>query len=826
MFFKKKENLQSKLKLSKSTAIHDKKKIESFTQSNTDLLLNLNRSKMLSRLTNQVEETAIIADGLIDSTKGISLSIEVQMEIIESVVDEINSYSSLAEEVITSVENSKAIAEQTVSTANEGTSAVGNVLDSMDEIEIVVNEVRQSVNELFDKSKNIDDLLHIIKDIATNTNLLSLNASIEAAHAGEAGKGFAVVANEVKNLASRSIESVSHIDNILNDIKSSINKTSNFMLAAIDKVNDGKDISRATQLVFENIIHSAKETSSVASEINTAISKQTHSLESVISSTQDMSHRFGQLMKTVELTILSTELTSTSLNRLNDISAAIQISEKNSSSDISADLGNDFVLKCCEPYSLTLTDPMASSDMVDVRTLCNIHGTLVNIDTNGNVSPGLAKYWHVHEDQLTWEFQIRKGVKFHNGDSLTAEDIKYSYERLLSKSMDAICAWILLDIEGAEEYHKGTAASVSGIKVLNQYTLTIKLTNPYTGFLLNLGQAAAAVISKNAFEKERRCIGCGPYILTVHNKEGMTLEAFEACYSGAPYIPKIQIYANEENRVERLVNRELDFIRIEDGAIYKAARDAKLEIKQLDMLGIYYMGFNFKSKHPVVHSKQARQAINYAINKERIINEVLNKYGSVAASPMPPALLENSGLSPYAYNPQKAKELLRNAGISNMSLNIFSRDDGPSGLFKRTEKYIVEDLQAVGFKVNLTSIPSADFLRTRAFEKSDIYISRWIADTGDQDNFLRPNFSEQSADNFSAYYNPDVVQMLEDAKTTLNPTKRALMYNELVETIHEDAPWVFLFHPKDGIAYHENIGGANLNSISIIRYDQFFMKRM
>lgn len=811
MFFKKKDSTQLK---------------QTQSQTNNDLLLAQNRSKMLCRLTSQVEETAIVADGLIVSTKGINRSIEEQMLIIENVVNEINSYSSLAEEVISSVENSKSIAEQTVSTANEGTAVVENVLGSMNEIEDVVNEVRKSVNDLFDKSKNIDELLNIIKDIATSTNLLSLNASIEAAHAGDAGKGFAIVANEVKTLASRSIDSVSHIDNILNEIKSSINNTSTLMLDAINKVNEGKGISNATKTVFENIILSAKETSNVSGEINTAISRQTDSLESVIASTQDMSKRFGQLMKTVELTLLSTELTSTSLTRLNSISASIQSSEKKSSSDAVTYLGDSFTLKCCEPYSLTETDPMASSDMVDIHTLCNLHGTLINIDTNGKVSPGLAKYWHVNEDQVTWEFQIRKGVKFHNGDSLTADDIKYSYERLLSKSLNAICAWILLDIEGATEYHSGSAKSVSGIKVINPYTLTITLKTPYTGFLLNLGQTAAAVISKHAFEQERKCVGCGPYILVEHDAKGMTLEAFEKCYSGAPYIPKVHISHDEENSIEKLKNQELDFIRIEDGAAYQAAKEAKLEIKQLDMLAIYYMGFNFKSKHPIVHSKQARQAINYAINKERIVNEVLKKYGSVAASPVPPAMLENSSLSPYSYSPQKAKELLRSCGISDMTLNIFSRDDGANGLFKRSEKYIIEDLQAVGFKVNLKSIPSSEFLRTRAFEKSDIYISRWVADTGDQDNFLRPNFSDQSSDNFSDYHNPDVIRMLEDAKTILNPTKRALLYNELVEVIHEDAPWVFLFHPKNGIAYHSNIGGANLNSIAIVRYDEFFIKKL
>lgn len=793
-----------------------------------NLISDFNRSKMLSRLTNQVEETSVIADSLIDSTKHIGSSIEQQMVTIENVVAEIHTYSSLAEEVFSSIESSKDIAAQTVLTANNGTSSIENVLESMDDIENVVNEVRASVNNLFEKSKNIDSLLNIIRDIAASTNLLSLNASIEAVHAGAAGKGFAVVAGEVKNLANRSMDSVKLIDNILSDIKNSINDTSDLMLKTIDKVNDGKNISISTKSVFEDIISAANENSNVSNEISHAISRQTDSLESIISSAQDMSHQFEKLIKEVELNILNTELTSTSLGKLSDISKSIQISESKSSeiSNLYSQLQDRFILRCCEAYSLTVKDPMISSDMVDVHTLCNIHGTLINIDSSGNVSPGIAKYWKVHEDGITWEFQLRKGIVFHDGSSLTAEDVKFSYERLLSKSLNAICAWILLDIEGAEEYHKSQAQGVSGINIINPYTLTIKLKTPYTGFLLNLGQVAAAIISKNSFKQHNQIVGCGPYVLERCDKEGMVLEAFDKYYLGAPYIPKVVISIGDSDKcISSLTNKNIDFSRIEDGDAYQTAKNLGLEIKQLDMLSIYYAGFNFKSQNSIVHSKEIRQAINYAINKERIVNNVLKKFGSVAASPMPPSMLEKS-IHPYEYNLQKAKDLIRRSGISNLTLNVCSRDDGENGLFRRTQRCVVEDLQAAGFKVNLSSIPSAEFLRNRSFEKADLFISRWTADTGDQDNFLRPNFSDDSSDNFCAYHNEKVLELLSEAKTVINPSKKASLYNELAEFIHEDAPWVFLFHPKTGIAYHNNLGGVNLNAIDMTRYDEIFIKEL
>ena len=327
-----------------------------------------------------------------------------------------------------------------------------------------------------------------------------------------------------------------------------------------------------------------------------------------------------------------------------------------------------------------------------------------------------------------------------------------------------------------------------------------------------------------SFEKDRRITGCGPYRLTKNVSDEMMFEAFDNCYSGAPYIPKVKISLSDENRVQRVINGDLDFVRIEDGQTYQAAKKANLEIQYMDMLSVYYLGFNFRSNHPAVHSKLIRQAVNMAINKERIVNEVLMNYGSAAASPLPPSMLEGSHISPYPHNLQRAKELIRASGINNLTLELYTRDDGSGGLFKRTEKLVVEDLKAAGFNINLHSIPSAEFIRTNAYQKSDIFISRWTADTGDQDNFLRPNFTEDSNDNFSSYFNPEVIQLLEDAKQMVNPTKRAKMYCELAEIIHEDAPWAFLFHPKNGIAYQKNIGGANLNAISVIRYDQFFMK--
>ena len=784
-----------------------------------------NQNKMLVRLSSRIDETTLISSNLINTIQEISSSIEEQLLSIDSVVDDIGSYSALAEEVIASIEDSKGISFQTLDVSREGTSALDMSIKAIDDIQDSVTIVKTSVNELYDKSNNVDELLSLIKDIANSTNLLALNASIEAARAGDAGRGFSVVAEEVKKLANRSIESVKHISGILAEIKQSIKNTSSLMNITDEKVIIGRTVSNNTKTVFQTIIGAANKAVEVSEEMNHAVSKQTSSLERVIESAHSMNNQFSLLANKVETTLLNTEYAYTSLENLQRLSSELTTNNMNLIKEIDSGDAASIKLKSYVNYPLNNKDAMKTLDVTEAQTFMNIHSFLTLINEKTMVSPGISKCWSVLDDQITWEFQLRKGIKFHNGDVLTADDVVFSYERLLSPKTESPNTWMLFDIQGAEEYAAGKTQEVSGLQIMNPHVIRIRLKSPFAGFLLNLGQAACPVVSKKAYQKDGQLVGCGAYTLEMANDELVVLKAFKDFYLGEPYVESVELLVNTQDIVERFISKEYDFIRVEDDIIYKAAKAQNVQIDVVDMLGVYYLGFNMRSSHPMVQSKDARQALNYAINKERIIKETLGVLGTVSSSVMPSSMLGGKTIKPYEYDPEKAKKLLKQSGIKNFNISLASRDGYSGGVFTNILKYILEDLKAVGLNIKVTDVSTNEFIGKKIYASHDVFISRWIGDNGDQDNFLEPLFNPNSTSNFTGYNNSEVIDLMAQAKKVLNPAKRLEIYWKISQILHQEAPWVYLFHPKLGVAYHDHIAGMNLNALTIIKYDQLYTNR-
>jgi len=788
-------------------------------------ILKNNQTKMLVRLKTRIDETALISGSLIDTIQEIGTSIEEQMKSIDSVVGDIGNYSALAEEVIASIEDSKNISLQTLEVSKEGTNALELSIDAIDAIQESVTVVKASVNELYSKSSNVDQLLSLIKDIADNTNLLALNASIEAARAGEAGRGFAVVADEVKKLANRSLESVKHISSILSEIKESIKNTTDLMNITAEKVNTGRTLSNNTKEVFHTIINAANETVAVSEEMNNAVSAQTSSLEHVIQSAQSMSDKFSLLANKVETTQLNTECAYTSLESLLKLSGELEENSGKLTDEVASDTASAIKLKSFTYAPLKHRDAMKALDIIESQTFSNINSMLTLINEKTMVSPGIAKSWRVFDDQVTWEFQLRKGVKFHNGDILTAEDVVFSYERLLSPKTESPNAWMLFDIEGAEAYASGKAPSVTGFEIVNPHVLRIRLKAPFAGFLLNLGQGACPIISKKACQNGGQIVACGAYTLETSDDDKIILKAFKDFYLGEPFIDAVELTTNTQDITGRFANKEYDFIRVEDDDTYQAAKAVNAHIDVVDMLAVYYMGFNMRSSHEIVRNREARQALNYAINKERIVKEALGALGTVASSPLPASMLGGKSIKPYDYDPERARRMLRESGIRNFNISLASRDGADGGIFAKTLKFILKDLEAVGFSVKVTDVSTGEFIEKKVFSTHDLYISRWIGDNGDQDNFLQPLFDPDSRSNMSSYNNPEVIQLLEEAKKLLNPAKRLEIYQRINQILHQEAPWVYLFHPKLGVAYHDHLAGMNLNSLAIIRFDQVYTSK-
>ncbi|MBU5427012.1 hypothetical protein KQI41_11365 [Tissierella pigra] len=789
-------------------------------------ILKKNQQHIVERLAMKIDETAFATDNLIKITYDLADHVEVQMDSINNVVNEMGTYSALAEEVFANTENSRQIAATTLDIANSGNEAVTNSINAMNEIQKSVIYAKEVVNNLNKKSEHIDEMLKVINNISYNTNLLALNASIEAARAGDAGRGFAVVANEVKKLADNSAHSADQIAKTIQEINGEITNTMKAMDDSMLRIQEGAEIANNTMIVFNEIIDAINTTSKVTEEINEAIAKQTASLESVIDCTVDMTDTSKRVTSLVDIASLNTQYTKTSLKILAEVSKDLHSISNKLLEEIDTDVLAENVLNISINSKPIEFDPQLAHDQESAQVLFNIYGALLYIGSTGEISPGVAKSWYVEDDGVTWTFSLRKGTKFHNGREITANDVKYSYERMLNPRFNSPNTWFLEHIEGAKEYTTGKASEVIGVKVIDRYRLSIKLINPYSGFLLNLGQFSTCILAKEDVE-QGKITGCGPYILEEVTDEYCSLLAFKDYYGGIPYQEKIVINYRNDNDLEGFVDGKYDIITANSKDEFNKVKNMEnANIYLADVLGTYYLGFNMESTSTFAKSKEARQALNMAINKKKIVDDILGELGQEAKGIIPSRIVDNSCLTNISYNSSKAKDILKKEGLYSLgrALKIIIRDEPEDAIFYRMSQYILKDLEELGINYEVKKIDVKNYYTREVISNCDIFVGRWIADTGDPDNYLQPSFNYNNLTNFTRYNNSKVMELMDKAKEIINPNKKMEVYKEIQKTIIEDSPWVPIFHPKIALVSKKDIVGARMSPLGIINYEDILME--
>ncbi|SUY45249.1 methyl-accepting chemotaxis protein/ family 5 extracellular solute-binding protein [Clostridium putrefaciens] len=798
-------------------------KIQNISSQNKIAVLKHNQKCIVNKLSNKIDETGFATENLIEITTDINKYVEVQMSSIDKLVNEITNYSALAEEVLASTDNSKQIANQTMDIAKEGSKAVGDSIDAMSEIESSVENAKTVVMDLNSKSAHINDMLDVIKDIANHTNLLSLNASIEAARAGDSGRGFTVVATEVKKLAERSVESAGFISKTINEINASISHTIEAMDKTSLKVKEGTEIANNTMVVFQNIIKAVQTSTDVTGEINLALESQTENLENVISSAENMSYISEKLLSVVESAALNTQYTKTSLTILSEVSEDLKYISDKLLQEVASNAKEVSTLRTCLNSAPLGFDPALAMDQESGQVIVNAHASLLTFGSSGEICPGLAKSWYVEEDHLTWVFNLRKGAKFHNGREVTSSDVKYSYERILSPALKSPNTWFLESIEGSKAYLNRRAKEVTGIKILDKYRLSLKLSIPYTGFLLNLGQYSCSIIAKEEIEKGK-IVGCGPFILDEIKDDSCTLTAFKDYFGGAPYSDRIEIEFNPLNASRKFLSKDYNFITIDSKTTMEILNTSESSsIKLKDVMCTYYAGFNLKSTSPLVQDSEIRKALNHAIDRKKIITEVLGGLATESKGPIPPNIIDNKYLPSFNYNPEMVKSLISKKGLSSKTrLKLIIREGSSDTVFNKIAKYLIEDLKKVGIECIVTAVPNDKYFDS--IPNSDIFISRWIADTGDPDNFLLPNFNASNYTNFTRYENEDVLEMMRKAKEIINPIKKTKVYEDIQNQIINDSPWIFLYHPQIAIATNPGVLGARLNPLGMVRFEDIVIE--
>lgn len=461
-------------------------------------------------------------------------------------------------------------------------------------------------------------------------------------------------------------------------------------------------------------------------------------------------------------------------------------------------------------HSWLMSDPTTfdPAQMWDVSShgaisACLYNG-LVRFDVDGNLVPDLAERWEVSPDGKVYTFYLRKNVKYHNGDHFKAQDVVYNFKRLLS-SPKASYTWLLEKVVGAKEFMKDTTKGLPGIEVLDDYTLRITLTQPHAPFLSGLCMPQAYIASPRACEELKdkfgqNPVGTGPFKLKKWEPDKLVVfEANLDYFEGRPYLDEIEYRIIKEEMTawaEFEVGR-LDATGIPQAEFQRVINDPKYKPYIISRPGLTSYGIRIMCNRPPLNNKKLRQALNYAVDRKKILETLLNNRGIIATGPVPVGIPGYKSLAKgYEYNPEKAKQLLREAGYPNgFTFEIWQ---GESKEILHITEAFQSYYKAVG--INAKLVQNEWSVLRQAIRKGDIdsWYMGWAADYLDAEDFLYPLFHSRNipdGGNAFRYSNPQVDKILDEAHRSLDKNKQIALLQEAEKIIVDDAPWVFFYYP-------------------------------
>ncbi len=458
-------------------------------------------------------------------------------------------------------------------------------------------------------------------------------------------------------------------------------------------------------------------------------------------------------------------------------------------------------------------DPRLARDTSAFRLKELVFSGLVYIKPDYTPAPQLAERWE-NPDPKTWIFYLRKGVKFHNGQELKAEDVKYTFETELDEKLAAP--------------NRSFFTPIQKIDVVDDYTVKFTLDSAYGPFLSYMD---FAILPKSVAEKAgdqfgNNPIGTGPYKF-VSWKRGDTiqLEAFNDYFEGRPKLDSIvlKIVPDNSARVVALESGDLDLVLspLSPQDVTRMQGKAGFKVNRMPAAGYTYISLN--TADPALSDVKVRQALSYLVNREQILSTIYKGIGQVAKGPIPPGMWAYASDVPsYDYSPDKAKALLDQAGWKAGADGMRAKDGKPLKLTIRTHtedpdrRQVIEVLQAeftkAGIQADTNVIDFASLINDMTAGKYQIAVIGWL-NLANPDRAMFRQFTVGGAGNYGKYNNPEVDKLIKDARGTLDQAKAKELYQDATRKIIADAPYIFLQYQEYITIHKSNLNGFVMNPV-------------
>jgi len=493
-------------------------------------------------------------------------------------------------------------------------------------------------------------------------------------------------------------------------------------------------------------------------------------------------------------------------------------------------------------------DPQQTTSGEVAKVTNQIFDTLIDFKpgSGGELTDGLAEEWSL--DGTTATLTLKEGIEFHNGEELTASDVKASINRFIDDGYDYFLG------ENRSGYSSVTFGDwVDSIDASQDYEVTFELTQQYAPFLRNLAMFAAAILSETQIEEQGANpedqaqlgtdpVGTGPFQFEELDNENqrVQLSSFGNFWGDGPNVDEVifKTIGSNQTRAQDLINGDTHITdNLDAQSIQQVDESDSASVKQTNGINVGYMAFNHDRKAEF-RDPRVKRAITLAVNRSAIVDDIYQGFATEADQPLPPDVLgHNDDLEPYPHDPDQAESLLEEAGVTDLSFELatFSNPRGYNPSPIQTANQIQSDLSDIGVDVEVNNFSTfGSYIDYTYGGKHDACLLGWYTDNADPDNFmyvlLHPGVeaSELSDDqqhiawdekgnasNVSAWVNKEYVELVDEGQTTYDTGDREEIYLEASQIAHDDAPWMFIDYAELIRGIHESVNGDSYTVSSV-----------
>ncbi|MDT5326482.1 MAG: peptide/nickel transport system substrate-binding protein [Mycobacterium sp.] len=470
--------------------------------------------------------------------------------------------------------------------------------------------------------------------------------------------------------------------------------------------------------------------------------------------------------------------------------------------DLGQGSGNLIAAIAGEPDQL---DPQKTSAYFSFEVLENVFDTLVEPDQNLEMRPALAQSWSVSSDQLWWNFHLRKGVTFQDGSPFTADDVVYSYRRIIDEKLANVDKF----------------SAVTEVTAPNEDTVLIRVNQPTPNLLTNLGgfKGMAIVQRKNVESGQiaTHPVGTGPFAFASQKSgDSIILRANENYWGPPPKVPGVtfRFISEPSTALSALQAGEIDWTdSIPTQRVAQLKNDDSIKLAVTPSNDYWYLALN-EAREPWKDAR-VRQALAYAIDRKAIVQAT--SYGTATANQL--AIPEgNPWYTPYdtyRYDINKAKSLLGEAGASPENLDMLVTSEYPETV--TAAQVIADNLKPLGITVNIRTVDFATWLDEQNNGNFDMLMMGWLGNI-DPDDFYYAQHHTDGSSNAQKFSNPDVDRLLDAGRVEVNQQARHDDYAKAATIIADQVSYIYLYNPSVIQAWTTNLSGYDARRDGAIRF--------